>query len=546
MNPAYWLNTAWMWKCRIELAKFSRATLSVEATQAAVLREILDANAGSEFGRLHGFAAIRSAAQFQRRVPLADHEEFREKIERIGAGERGVLTGEPVILLEPTSGSSAAVKLIPYTSSLRAQFQRGIDAWLGDLLRAYPAVRRGRAYWSISPALGIERKSSGGVPVGFDDDTAYLGTVERLAIKRLLAVPPELAKTKDLEQFRYQTLCHLLAAQDLALISIWSPTFLTALLSVLERRSADVCRDLRAAQPLYPWQRSGPRADELEEIFASDESLANKLRRAWPRLVLISCWADGASARYLDELTALFPHVAIQPKGLLATEGVISFPLAHRTGAALALRCHFFEFLDDRGDVRLAHQLDNAQSYQVVITTGGGLYRYRLGDRVEVVGFENQCPLLRFAGRADGVCDMVGEKISENLVRAALEKSFAGDGLAPRFAMMVPVAEAQRGYRLYIQGRNGELSAAKLTAVRARIEALLAENPYYDHALKIGQLGKLQVYGLSSGPESAWELYEHECLRRGQRLGDIKPMVLHSGQGWAECFEPLTEIRVSE
>ena len=547
MNPVNWLNTAWMWKCRIELAKFRRSTQSVATTQVAVLREILDHNARSEFGRMHGFAGIRSAAEFQRRVPLAAYADFSEMIDRIGAGEGGVLTGEAVTLLEPTSGSSGAVKLIPYTASLRAQFQRGIDGWLGDLLHAYPALRHGRAYWSISPALGIEKTTSAGIPIGFDDDTAYLGTVERRALKHLFAVPPELAKIKDLEQFRYQTLLHLLAAEDLSLISIWSPTFLTVILSQLERRSADLWRDLPAVRLQYRSHRLRRRADELEKIFASADSLADKLRRIWRRLTLISCWADGASARYLGELSKLFPNVMVQPKGLLATEGFISFPLARRSGAALALRCHFFEFLDDRGDLRLADQLENGRSYQVVITTGGGLYRYRLGDTVEVVGFENQCPLLRFVGRADGVIDMVGEKVSENLVRAALEQTFAKNGLAPQFAMMVPVEdERQPGYRLYVQGRNDELTSAKLATVRTALEAALAQNPYYDHALRVGQLGKLQVHALSSSTESAWEIYEGECLRRGQKLGDIKPIVLHGAAGWAQCFEPLTEIRASE
>jgi GH3 auxin-responsive promoter len=539
MNSAYWLNSAWMWKCRIELAKFRGATKAVAATQAGVLHDILEKNVRSQFGRAHGFATIKSPAEFQQRVPLASYENFAEQIARIAEGERAVLTDEPVNLFEPTSGSIGAVKLIPYTVSLRSQFQRGIDAWLGDLLAAYPAVRQGRAYWSISPALGIQHRSSGGIPIGFDDDTAYLGRIERFAIKRLLAVPAELAKMNDLEQFRYQTLLHLLAAEDLTLISIWSPTFLTALLSQLELRGADFCRALRSARFQ---SRSSRRAGDLTRIFESSASIADKLRLIWPRLVLISCWADGASARYLDELVARFPNVVVQPKGLLATEGFVSFPLAHRDGAALALRCHFFEFIDDRGDLRLAHELELGNHYQVVITTGGGLYRYRLGDIVEIVGYENQCPFLRFVGR-DGVCDSVGEKLNETRVRGALEKTFAEHNLAPRFAMLVPVDAPQRGYRLYLQGRNGELTGAKLAEVRAEIEAELTQNPYYDHAVRIGQLAQLEVFGLSSNGESAWTVYERECLKRGQKLGDIKPMLFHSGPGWAECFEPLTKVR---
>jgi len=540
MNFAYWLNTAWMLKCRIESARFRRATNAAADTQAEVLGEIIAKNARSEFGHVHGFADVKSTAEFQRCVPLASYENCAAQIERIGAGERGVLTGEAVDLLEPTSGSRVAIKLIPYTASLRSQFQRGIDAWMGDLLDAYPAVRQGRAYWSVSPALGIHRQSSGGIPIGFDDDTAYLGRIERHAIKRLLAVPAELAKTNDLVQFRYQTLLHLLAAEDLTLISIWSPTFLLLLLSQLEARGADFCRDLRSARQ----NQSRQRADELTRIFESKASMADKLRLIWPRLALISCWADGASARYLDELIALFPNVGVQPKGLLATEGFVSFPLAHRDGAALALRCHFFEFIDDRGDLRLAHQLECGKRYEIVITTGGGLYRYRLGDVIEVVGYENQCPLLRFVGRGDGVCDRVGEKLNETHVRDALERIFAEHNLAPRFAMVVPVDAPQRGYRLYLQERNGELTSAKLAQVRAGVEAELTQNPYYDHAVRIGQLAKLEVFGLSSNGDSAWTVYERECLKRGQKLGDIKPAILHDWSGWADCFAPLTNARV--
>jgi hypothetical protein len=288
------------------------------------------------------------------------------------------------------------------------------------------------------------------------------------------------------------------------------------------------------------------RADDLIKIFNSAIPMADKLRRIWPRLALISCWADGASARYLNEITELFPNVAVQPKGLLATEGFISLPLARRAGAALALRSHFFEFIDAHNDLRLGHQLESGRSYQIVITTGGGLYRYRLGDMIEVIGFENYCPLLRFAGRADGVCDLVGEKVSENLVRAALERAFSENEIAPQFAMMVPVEEGQRVYRLYVQRRNGELSLAKLGILRARVEELLGENPYYNQAVRNGQLGTLQVHALSSQAEPAWAVYERECLRRGQKLGDIKPVVLHSGREWVQCFEPLTETRAWE
>src|SRR5207245_7561134 len=99
-------------------------------------------------------------------------------------------------------------KLIPYTATLRRQFQRAVAAWVHDLFRRRPAVRNGRAYWSISPAFGPPRRTAGGLPIGFDDDAAYLGTLERWAVRRVLAVPAEVALLADLETLRYSTLVH--------------------------------------------------------------------------------------------------------------------------------------------------------------------------------------------------------------------------------------------------------------------------------------------------------------------------------------------------
>lgn len=534
MNVAYWLNRAWMGKCWREWARYQRATESVVASQAAVLREILAENATSEFGLAHGFAVIDSPDAYRRRVSLAGYKDFQTYVDRIAAGEKKLLTDEPVTLLEPTSGSSGGEKLIPYTTSLKRQFRRGIDAWIANLLASYPQVRRGRAYWSISPALGQARSSRAGIPIGFEDDTAYLGLMERLAMRRLLAVPPELAKAADLDQFRYQTLLHLLAADDLALISIWSPTFLTVLLGQLDTGGSRLCEDLAA----------NSRSDKLRSIISSDLPLADKLRRIWPRLALISCWADGASTRYVEKLRELFPGVIIQPKGLLATEGFVSLPLAGQPGAALALRSHFFEFIDDCGDVKLAHQVERLKHYQVVITTGGGLYRYRLGDVVEVVGFANQCPLLRFVGRADRVSDLVGEKLDEAHVRDILNRALAECDVSPSFSMMVPVANEVRCYRLYLQGVN--LSASQKHDLEARLEAGLSANPYYRHAVQLGQLARLEVQLLASSRDSAWSVYERECLVRGQKLGDIKPTVMDGWTGWSEKFAPLTESAASK
>lgn len=540
MIPARWLNTAWMLASAGEARAFRRATREVSNTQAALLGETLRANRDTAFGRAHEFRRIHGPREFQRRVPLSTYDDYADSIRRIAAGETGVLTTERVELLEPTSGSTGGEKLIPYTATLRRQFQRAVAAWVYDLFRGHPAVRSGRAYWSVSPAFGPPRRTAGGLRIGFDDDAAYLGTLERWAVRRVLAVPAEVARLPDLESFRYRTLLHLLAAADLSLISVWNPTFLTALLAPLADWHERLCAELVG--------RDSRRAAELSELFRAGRPLAETLRHVWPQLALISCWTQAAAARCVGELRELFPDIEIQPKGLLATEGCVSFPLLDRPAPVLAIRSHFFEFVESgqeatsglRPDARLAHELDRGGRYRVVITTGGGLYRYCLNDEVEVVGFENECPLLRFLGKADRVSDLVGEKLSEPHVRSVLDRVFATHRLAPAFALLVPIMARPARYRLYVQGLPTDFDDALLAA---ELEFGLRENPHYAYAIGLGQLDPAEVCVLDAAGDSASQVYLRCQIRRGIRPGNVKPVVLDAWPGWPEEFATIDRIQ---
>ena len=69
---------------------------------------------------------------------------------------------------------------------------------------------------------------------------------------------------------------------------------------------------------------------------------------------------------------------------------------------------HYFEFVEagawDRGApdfVGLA-DLEQGKRYYVLFTTVAGLYRYFINDLVEVCGFLNRTPLLRFVQKGKG------------------------------------------------------------------------------------------------------------------------------------------------
>ncbi|HEX6739889.1 MAG TPA: GH3 auxin-responsive promoter family protein, partial [Vicinamibacteria bacterium] len=342
-------------------------------------------------------------------------------------------------------------------------------------------------------------------------------------------------------------------------ISVWNPTFLTLLVARLPdwwpRLAGDIARGtLSPPAPLAPELRvqlaaslrpDPRRAAEVRAACGAGDGPAAVHARLWPRLRLVSCWADAHAALHAPELARLFPQARLQGKGLIATEAFVSLPLTGRPGAALALRSHFFEFLpagDGAGAESpgerplLAQQLEAGGRYAVVVTTGGGLYRYRLHDLVEVAGRLGACPLLRFVGREAAVSDRFGEKVHEGHVRRALDALLPRHAIRPAFAMVACEEEAGRhAYTLFVEAR--EAGDAALLALGADLEAALAENYHYRYCRDLGQLDALRVFRIASDDRGgALETYLAVCRGHGQRAGDVKPVALHRLGGWSRAF----------
>lgn len=530
----YLMNTLLCRIYRREYLAFTRIS-DVEAQQRRKLMDLLVRNRNTAFGRRYGFQHMDSVADYQARVPLTTYEDYVEDVAKIGNGETGILTRDRVILLEPTSGSTAATKLIPYTQGLKEEFQKGLKPWLYDLYTRTPGVRWGKSYWSVTPAATENRYSPGKIPIGFEEDSAYFGNLEKKMMDCVFAVPGHVSRISDMDDFYRETAGHLLLCRDLTLISVWNPTFLFLLLEFMTRERDRVLDNVRQQKPR--------RAREVEEALET-----RNYESLWPRLQVISCWLDGHAAVHEEQLRKWFPRVLIQPKGLLATEGFISLPFVGEEGARLSLGSHFFEFLDpDNDEISLAHELQQGRLYEVIITTGGGLYRYRMKDLVEVAGFSGVFPLMKFRGKADRVSDLFGEKLHEQLVEEILKRLELEMNLKSSFAMAAPEGDH---YVLYLQletkvenvknkehekdlpGRNDKADKFNHQLATAFDEGLRT-NFHYDYCRRLGQLKPPRVFLLTGNPHQE---YLEECVNRGQRLGDVKPTALHLQGGWNQVF----------
>jgi hypothetical protein len=436
----------------------------------------------------------------------------------MASGEPDVLLSGPVRAIEETGGSSGGHKLIPCTDRSLEAFRRGISVWLDDLYTADAALARGTAYWSISPAGRAPRRTVGGIPIGLENDLLYLGENVAAEIAATLCVPPHVAGIREFEHWRLTTCLHLVSDPRLALISVWSPTFLLQLLEFMAAQSTLIAANIERG-----FEGRAPDPARAAQVSRHLSRSTPDFGALWPGLRLVSVWTHGTSAPFAARLAEALPHATMQGKGLLATESLVSIPLRELEWPVLAVESAYIELLDSSGHARPATDAEAGEEYEVLITNESGLYRYAIGDRVRVHGFAGRAPLLEFLGRTGVSTDLVGEKLTEEFVARILAS------LIVEFAALAP-NRMGAGYALLLDARFVTQTAADDLAQRCDME--LRANPQYAYARDLGQLAPVRAVRC---PDPLGRFLAAR-QRAGQKLGDIKPPALIADRAWPDMF----------
>lgn len=508
------INQLWLKSRTRHLTELKIACAHPEQAQQELLQKILRSASQSIFGKQYQFKNIDTIAKYQTRIPQTEESTLQTYIEAIASGQSNVLFSGLPLRFEETSGSTSAARLIPFTKSLSDAFDRAIGAWLVSLQKQYPAAFYGKAYWSLSPATKSIRYSVGGIRIGSLDDSEYFSPIMRWLIHHIMAVRPDTGRILDAENFYYSSACQLLNADDLSLVSIWSPTFLLQLDIFIRRNMTQILSD--------PHSGLSKRRCEYLSNFTNFNWQWSDI---WPALKLVSVWTHAQAAQYIQELENILGPVAIQGKGLLSTEAVVSIPIDSRQDPVLALNSTFIEGREITDKIMLpAHAWKIGKIYQVYITTQAGLYRYSTGDVVEVTGMYYNNPCIRFLGRSSRSSDLVGEKLSEHQALAAysgaqqsIEQS-ARNYTQP--AILVACLKCNHAiYNLYGPQFN-KLTTRQIQKFQNTLLEYLAHNPYFKQALDLAQIQSVNLQPISQDTFQAMTNYLKES--RQIQDGDFK------------------------
>jgi hypothetical protein len=499
--------------------RFAHQTEQLETVQRRKLQSLLRAVSATPLGQRKGIDSDWGYERFASELPETDYDQWRAPIDeqRLGGAS---LIASPVQRYQPTSGSTSAIKWLPYTRRFLQELDQAICPWLGDMYRQFPDVSRGSHYWSLSWVPTAMRAELNGQ---INDDMKLLSVGKRLLASMTQAVPDTIACADSSEDSRFATLTWLVADESLSVLSVWSPTFALSMFDDLSRWRDEIVECLRRghwgarrvslAKVRCP--QSIPRAALLRDWDGRVEPVF--LAALWPRLALVSAWDTAAASSWAQKLRRLLPGVQFQGKGLWATEGVVTIPWQGRY--PLAYRSHMYEFFDPASGRTLpCWSLQSGQEVVPLLSTGSGLLRYRMSDRLRVDGFMGDVPCFTFLGRDDGV-DLVGEKLSAVMAQQIIDQLVLPADVQPMTLLGLDDSDGSGtpGYVLLLESHS-PLMLIEGQHLSRRLEKLLLNLFHYRLARELGQLAPASVVCR----EDMQLCYQRYCQQRGMIDGNVK------------------------
>ena len=267
------LNRLFIFFCKKSYKDFVsniKSKSKIRKTQVKILLEILKTNKNTEYLKIFetGSQILNAENEkeliekFQNKIPIVNYEDIKEFVEKEKRGESNVLLSDKIKLFELTSGSTSDVKYIPYTEKFLKSYMNGVFAWIYNLYQNNKRLFFGSSYWSVSPILKREAVTNGGIRVGIEDDTSYFDKVSAFFLNKLFTVPKEIKNIQNMEDFLLITAVFLLLSENLAMISVWSPSFLMILLDFIEKNHKVICQIVKS--------------EDLGTEFFADKNLGNK------------------------------------------------------------------------------------------------------------------------------------------------------------------------------------------------------------------------------------------------------------------------------
>uniref|UniRef100_M4C7A9 Uncharacterized protein n=1 Tax=Brassica campestris TaxID=3711 RepID=M4C7A9_BRACM len=374
-----------------ELNDLEELTSNAKQIQDDMLEEILRVSANTEYLRpfLHGSS---HKELFKKNVPVVTYEDVKPYIERVANGEPSdIITGEPITHFFLSSGTSGGKrKMFPVNNKYYQKRIFSEDLRCSILSKHIDGAMDGKVITFLN-TRALSRTPSG-LPVGPREEAVSIFVPFACALVQAI---------KFLET-HWKELCNNIRSGR---VSEW----ITDL----------GCRDSVSVMLGVPKPEL---ADQIERECCRQGSWEGIITRLWPNIKFIQSVVTGQMSHFIPVLEFYSNKLPLVSMSYSASETLLGInvnPLCKPQDVSYTFlpNMSYFEFLPlDEGNDAEVVDLVNVKLghfYDPLVTNHYGLYRYRMGDILQVTGFYNKTPQFRFVRRKDMVISVCLETTTE-------------------------------------------------------------------------------------------------------------------------------------
>ncbi|WP_439489292.1 GH3 auxin-responsive promoter family protein [Algoriphagus sp.] len=378
----------WIFKSRLgQIENFKRNPISV---QENIFKELIEAGKNTEFGKEHGFADIKSYTDFISRVPIRNYDKFKPFIDKAMEGRDNVIWNRDIEWFAKSSGTTAGrSKYIPVTDeSLEECHYKGGK----DMVALYMAnYTDSRLFAGKTLTIGGTLENNPLNPLG----TARAGDISAVIMENL-----------PFWAYFVRT-----PSKETALMGEWEAKIEKMALETMDE-------DVTCMAGVPTWT-----IVLLQRVLELKK--AKHILEVWPNLEIFFHGAV-AFGPYKSLFKELIPSEKMRyMETYNASEGFFGIQDQKDSDELLLLLDYgiFYEFIsmeewesEDPAVIPLS-EVEVGKNYALVITTNGGLWRYKIGDTVK---FTSTSPYrFRISGRTKQFINAFGEElIVENAEKA--------------------------------------------------------------------------------------------------------------------------------
>ena len=381
INEARWADGQKAWN------RLDEITFDPMQCQEEFVSRLVRENAKTAFGRDHGFQYIHNLDEYRRYVHLTSFNDYPAYIERIANGERNVLTAYLTDFLSPLDG----YKLLP-------QSRWGIQTYndYGFSVGFFVAGNHGLLTNGMVLNLvdnRIERLPSG----------VYKGNLlGRLLVKRefdydqVYVIPVEVANASNRTDILYLQALFALKQQFISIAICDQHDKMIELLRYIEKHWPRLTEDIEHGNPYI--KGDPERAHAIREIMEAHHIGTQMVDLLWPRLRCMMIYdVDRLSASFELLRTYCGSQMHFVFTGISSPIGTFSTTLhLDDPQTVLIPDSVFYEFkpkeANNYNTLLTLDQLEIGRSYELVVSTLSGPYRYMTQKTVMVVGRYHDTP----------------------------------------------------------------------------------------------------------------------------------------------------------